>query len=170
MDECVFYWGSIIFIVCVDNGMLSRKSKHQLSNIAKELQDTKTSWVLGIHTSCPHWLNHRGYWSLLCQSSNKVHPSCFSKDSPCFQRISYLQQSLQLQMRCRQISYIAQTTSYLSQEHGEAIVYLVRYCLKTHHSGIKFATDQTKGFEFNVDADFCGNWDKQFASSNPSTK
>ena len=46
------------------------------------------------------------------------------------------------------------------QKHGEAIMYLVRNLLKTHHLEIKFTTDQTKSFECYVDADFCGNWDK----------
>ena len=55
------------------------------------------------------------------------------------------------------------------QEHGEAIVYLVKCLLKTHHLGIKFAPNQTKGFECYVDADFCGNWEKQFAPSDPNT-
>ena len=41
------------------------------------------------------------------------------------------------------------------QEHGEAIVYLVRYLLKTFYLRIKFALDQTEGFECYVDADFC---------------
>ena len=55
------------------------------------------------------------------------------------------------------------------QEHGKAIVYLVRYLLKTCHLGLNFAPDQTKGFKCYVDADFCGKWDKRFASSDPST-
>ena len=43
-------------------------------------------------------------------------------------------------------------------EHGEDIVFLVRYLLKTCHLGIKFAPNQTKSLEYYVDADFCRNW------------
>ena len=35
VDECVFYWGSVIFIAYVDNGMSLGKSEQQLSNITK---------------------------------------------------------------------------------------------------------------------------------------
>ena len=39
VDECVFYQGSVIFIVCVDDGMFLKNSERQLSNIMKKLQD-----------------------------------------------------------------------------------------------------------------------------------
>ena len=48
-------------------------------------------------------------------------------------------------------------------------MYLVRYLLKTHYLGIKFAPNQTKGFKGYVDADFCKNGGKLFASSDPTT-
>ena len=82
------------------------------------------------------------------------------------------------------LNYIAQTTwpniiysmhqcAHFSfdhhQVHGEANLYLVMCLLKAHHLGIKFAPDKTKGFKCYVDADFCGNWEKGFASSEFST-
>ena len=54
-------------------------------------------------------------------------------------------------------------------EHGEAIVYLVRYLRKTREIGLKFKPDSTYGFECYCDADFSGNWFKLIAHLDPST-
>jgi hypothetical protein len=55
------------------------------------------------------------------------------------------------------------------QSHGEAILYLVCYLKKTHDLGLKFKSDPKKGFECYCDANFSGNWNKGFASVDPST-
>eukprot|EP00956_Cyclotella_meneghiniana_P030555 scaffold77192_cov37-Cyclotella_meneghiniana.AAC.9 len=55
------------------------------------------------------------------------------------------------------------------KEHGEAILYLVRYLKKTRHLGLKFKPDESKGFDCYCDADFSGNWNSLFASADPST-
>ncbi len=55
------------------------------------------------------------------------------------------------------------------QSHGKAILYLVRYLKKTCNLGLKFKPDPKKGFECYCDADFSGNWNKEFASVDPST-
>ncbi len=82
------------------------------------------------------------------------------------------------------LNYLAQTTrpdimyvmhqiaKYLSdprQSHGEAILYLVHYLNKTRDLGLKFKPDPKKGFECYCDADFSGNWIREFAPVNPST-
>ncbi len=82
------------------------------------------------------------------------------------------------------LNYLAQTTSpdiiyathqiakYLSdprQSHGKAILYLVRYLKKTRDLGLKFKPDPKKGFECYCDADFSGNWNREFAPVDPST-
>ena len=82
------------------------------------------------------------------------------------------------------LNYLAQTTrpdimyathqiaKYSSDPrvpHGEAILYLVRYLKRTRDLGICFKPDPEKGFECFCDADFSGNWNKQFASVDPST-
>ena len=48
-------------------------------------------------------------------------------------------------------------------------MYLVRYIVKTFHLGMKFTSNQIKGFECYVNTNFCESWDKQFASFDPST-
>jgi hypothetical protein len=55
------------------------------------------------------------------------------------------------------------------QSHGKAILYLVRYLKKTHDLGLKFKPNPKKGFEWYCDANFSGNWNKAFASVDPST-
>jgi hypothetical protein len=64
-----------------------------------------------------------------------------------------------------------QIAKYLSdprQSHGEAILNLVSYLKKTRDQGLKFKPDFKKGFECYCDADFSGNWNKEFAPIDPS--
>jgi hypothetical protein len=81
------------------------------------------------------------------------------------------------------LNYLAQTTRpdimYVThqianysldprQSHGKAILYLVCYLKKMRDLGLKFKPDPKKGFECYCDADFSGNWNKAFASVDPS--
>eukprot|EP00804_Cyclotella_cryptica_P016390 CCRYP_004646-RB/>CCRYP_004646-RB protein AED:0.25 eAED:0.25 QI:0/-1/0/1/-1/0/1/0/202 len=43
------------------------------------------------------------------------------------------------------------------QEHGDAIVYIVKYLKATRHIGFRFKPDASKGFQCCCDADFAGN-------------
>ena len=54
-------------------------------------------------------------------------------------------------------------------EHGEAVVYIVKYLKATRHVGLQFKPDPSKGFQCYCDADFAGNWNKEFAPTDPST-
>ena len=54
-------------------------------------------------------------------------------------------------------------------EHGEAIVYIIKYLKATRHIGLRFQPDPSKGFQCYCDADFTGNWNREFASNDPST-
>ncbi|KAL7474046.1 hypothetical protein ACHAW6_000044, partial [Cyclotella cf. meneghiniana] len=54
-------------------------------------------------------------------------------------------------------------------EHGEAIVYIVKYLKATRHIGLRFKPDPSKGFQCYCDTDFAGNWNKEFAATDPST-
>jgi hypothetical protein len=65
-----------------------------------------------------------------------------------------------------------QITKYLldpRQSHGKAIFYLVHYLKKMRNHGLKFKPDSKKGFECYCDTNFSGNWNKAFASVDPST-
>ena len=64
---------------------------------------------------------------------------------------------------------VAKYSSDPRHSHGEAILYLVRYLKKTRDLGIRFKPNPGKGFECYCDADFSGNWNKQFAAVDPST-
>ncbi|KAL7484400.1 LOW QUALITY PROTEIN: hypothetical protein ACHAW6_010033, partial [Cyclotella cf. meneghiniana] len=54
-------------------------------------------------------------------------------------------------------------------EHGEAIVYIVKYLKATCHIGLCFNLDPSKGFQCYCNAGFAGNWNKEFAAMDPST-
>jgi hypothetical protein len=103
------------------------------------------------------------------------------KDSPKFEDCDF---NFQYRSIVGKINYLAQTTrpdilfathqiaKYSSdprREHGEAIIYLVRYLKKTRHIGLKFKPDPARGFECYCDADFSGNWNKELAPYDPST-
>eukprot|EP00804_Cyclotella_cryptica_P029762 CCRYP_015213-RA/>CCRYP_015213-RA protein AED:0.17 eAED:0.23 QI:0/0/0/1/1/1/2/0/173 len=64
---------------------------------------------------------------------------------------------------------VAKYSSDPRKEHGEAITYIVRYLKKTCHLGLKFRPNELKGFECYCNADFAGNWNKDFAQHDPST-
>ena len=82
------------------------------------------------------------------------------------------------------LNYLAQTTrpdilyavhscaKYSSDPrkiHGDAVMDIAMYLKGTRTLGIKFKPDPAKGFEAFVDADFCGNWNKAEAPTDPST-
>jgi hypothetical protein len=67
------------------------------------------------------------------------------------------------------VHQIAKFSSDPRKEHGEAIIYLMRYLMKTRDLGLRFKPDPTSGFECYCDADFAGNWHKDFAMYDPST-
>jgi hypothetical protein len=64
---------------------------------------------------------------------------------------------------------IANELSDPRQSHGEDILYLVCYLKKTCDLGLKFKIDPKKGFKCYCDADFSGNWNREFAPVDPST-
>jgi hypothetical protein len=99
------------------------------------------------------------------------------KDEPTFNLFNY-------RSAVSKLNYLAQTTrldimyamhqivKYLSdprQSHGEAILYLVHYLKKTWDLGLNFKPDPKKGLECYCDADFSGNWNREFAHVYPST-
>ena len=67
------------------------------------------------------------------------------------------------------VHQVAKYSADPRQEHGEAIVYIVKYLKATRHIGLHFKPDASKGFQCYCDADFAGNWSKEFAETDPST-
>ena len=53
-----------------------------------------------------------------------------------------------------------------SQEHEEAAKRICRYLLKTRDKGLVLRTDNSKGLECFVDADWAGSW-KHRSSNDP---
>ena len=67
---------------------------------------------------------------------------------------------------------VHQVTKYSSnprKEHGEAIIFIVKYLKAIRQLGLCFEPDPTKGLQCYCDVDFAGNWNKQFAMTDPST-
>ncbi len=64
---------------------------------------------------------------------------------------------------------IAKYSADPRKEHGEAILYLVKYLKRTKNLGLKFKPNPKQGFDCFCDADFSGNWNKLLAPTDPST-
>ncbi|KAL7474048.1 hypothetical protein ACHAW6_000046, partial [Cyclotella cf. meneghiniana] len=64
---------------------------------------------------------------------------------------------------------VAKYASNPRKEHGEAILYIVRYLIKTCDLGLHFKPDSTKGFYCYADADLSGEWNRDFAETYSST-
>ena len=67
------------------------------------------------------------------------------------------------------VHQIAKYSSCPNHEHGEGIVYLVRYLMRTQDLGFKFKPDPSNGFENYCDTNFSGNWLRSDAEYDPST-
>jgi len=67
------------------------------------------------------------------------------------------------------VHQIARFSSDPREPHGEAVLYLVRYLVKTCNLGIRFKPDPSKGFECYCNANFSGNWNKSLALLDPAT-
>jgi hypothetical protein len=87
---------------------------------------------------------------------------------PAVGKLNYLAQTTRLDIMYT-THQIAKYLSDCRQSHGEAILYLVCYLKKTQDQGLKFKPDPKKGFKCYCDADFSGNWNREFAPVDPST-
>ena len=67
------------------------------------------------------------------------------------------------------VHQVAKYSSDPRKEHGEAIIYIIKYLKAIRHIGLCFKPDHTKGFQCYCDADFAGYWNKQFTATDPST-
>ncbi len=83
-------------------------------------------------------------------------------------KLNYLAQTMRSNIMCA-MHQIAKFLSDPRQSHGKAILYLVCYFKKMRGLGLNFKPDSKKGFECYFDADFSGNWNKEFAPVDPST-
>jgi hypothetical protein len=67
------------------------------------------------------------------------------------------------------IHQVAKYSSNPRLEHGKASICIVKYLKATHHIGLSFKPDPSKGFQCYCNADFAGNWNKEFAAADPNT-
>ncbi|KAL7482344.1 hypothetical protein ACHAW6_008012 [Cyclotella cf. meneghiniana] len=64
---------------------------------------------------------------------------------------------------------VAKSSSNPRQEHGKAIIYIIRYLIKTRDLSHHFKPDPSKDFYCYADADFSVEWSKDFVKLDPST-
>ena len=83
-------------------------------------------------------------------------------------KLNYLAQTTRPDIM-QAVHSIAKFVSNPRKKHGEAVMYLYMYLNKARDIGLKFKPDPTKGFEDYCDADFIGQYDKEYSTVDPST-
>ncbi|KAL7474652.1 hypothetical protein ACHAW6_000616, partial [Cyclotella cf. meneghiniana] len=197
IDECVFYCDDVIFIVYVDDGIFLGPDDRKLTNVIKEMKKTGLDIedqgrpadyqsILQIHSralidSIVNDVNIGDAYTKPAPANASMQLHAF-KVSPKFSECKF---NFNYHSVARKLNYLGQTTrgnilfathqiaKYSSdpmKEHGEAIIYLVRYLKNKRHLGLKFHPDCSEGFEYYCDADFLGNWNRDHAQIDPSTE
>jgi len=204
IDECVFYRGSLVFLVYVDDGIFVSLDGSSIDSVIKELMDTNLKLedqghpadYVGVNIKKLEDESYEFTQPALTQQIIKdvgLDPKSATKPIPmCAQRLlhHHLDSPLHDESKFKyrsvigKLNYLAQCTrpdivyavhqcarfsSNPRREHTEAVVYICRYLKGTPELGLHFKPDVTKSFECYADADYCGNWSKSFADTDPST-
>lgn len=83
-------------------------------------------------------------------------------------KLNFLEKSTRAELAFA-VHQCARFTSNPKRSHGEAVKRIGRYLLKTRNEGMIIKPDTNASFDCYVDADFCGNWDKETAPTDPDT-
>ncbi|KAL7486134.1 hypothetical protein ACHAW6_011728 [Cyclotella cf. meneghiniana] len=173
IDECIFYCDVIIIIefVYVDDGLFFGNCDDILTFIINQLkkaglniedQDHPSDYVgVNIKKTCD-WTYEFTQCALIDAITDGVDiGNSYTWPVPA-------KVSLQLHAFCDSPKLNGTSSVAQIQEHGEAIVYIIKYLKATRHIGLLFKPDSSKGFQCYCDADFAGNWNKEFAATDPS--
>ncbi|KAL7475408.1 hypothetical protein ACHAW6_001324 [Cyclotella cf. meneghiniana] len=181
IDECVFYREDVIFIVYVDDGIFLGQSDDQLTGIIKELTEIGLEVEDQGHPADYVGVNIKRLYDGSYAFSQKTLIDAIIADVGLTPN-DYKEWNYRSVVG--KLNYLAQTSrpdilyathmaaKYASnprKEHGEAIMYIVRYLIKTRNVGLHFKPDSSKGFYCYADADFSGEWNRDFAETDPST-
>ena len=205
VDECVFYRGTTIFIVYVDDGLVLDTSGKNLDGFVQELRNADLdvddqgdpSDYVGVNIN----KDPMGYLNFTQQAlidsiiedvgltkSKRIRttPGKSSQQLHAFSNSQSFEEfhSFNFRSAVGKLNYLGQTTrpdivaathmiaKYShnpKKEHGDAIIHQVQYLKGTRHIGLRFKPEPSKGFEVYCDADFAGNWNKEYAQHDPST-
>ena len=83
-------------------------------------------------------------------------------------KLNYLAQISQPDI-CYAVHQCAKYSSNPHTEHKEAIIYLAKYPNSTHGLDFWLLPSKSKSIECFADANFCGNWVKDFTDVDPAT-
>ncbi|KAL7475458.1 hypothetical protein ACHAW6_001370 [Cyclotella cf. meneghiniana] len=188
INECMLYREDIIFIVYVDDGIFLGKSDDQLTGIIKELTDiglevkdhgNQTDYM-GINIKClPDGSYTFSQKALINTIINDVGltPSDHTKPIPakCRQRLHGFLDSPPFKQDWN-YSSVVDKLNYLAQTSQPDILYatymVAKYASnprKEHDMGLHFKPNSSKGFYCYADADFAGEWNRDFAQNNLRT-
>ena len=99
---------------------------------------------------------------------NPLHDKSNSQYQSVIGKLKYLYQCTR-----PDIVYAVHQRAHLSsnphKDHTSAVEYIARYLKGNLGLGISFKPDISKIFECFADADYCGNWSRSFAETDPST-
>eukprot|EP00804_Cyclotella_cryptica_P025617 CCRYP_002840-RA/>CCRYP_002840-RA protein AED:0.13 eAED:0.13 QI:0/0/0/0.5/1/1/2/0/290 len=191
----MFYLDDITFIVYVDDGLFFGSDDDTLSLLIKKLRDSGLNIEDQGHPADYVRVNIRKthdstYEFTIIDDVNigdlytKPVPAKVTLQLHAFQDSPKFQGNFNYRSAVGELNYLGQTTrsdimyavhqvaKYSTdprQEHGKAIVYIVKYLKATCHISLLFKPNASKGFQCYCDADFAGNWNKEFTETDPST-
>ena len=202
IDDCVFYRGTTIFIVYVDDGIFIGDTDNQILEIIAQLQGlglkiedqghpadyvgvsikrmkkggiefTQRALIdsiiadVGLKGTITKPVPAKSHITLLAHKDQPKFSLGFDYRSVTG-KLNYLAQTSRPDIMYA-VHQIAKFSADPRMPHGEAIIYLVRYLMRSRDIGIRFSPNPSKGFECFCDADFAGNWNKDVAEHDPST-
>ena len=202
IDDCVFYRGTTIFIVYVDDGIFIGDTDNQILEIIAQLQGlglkiedqghpadyvgvsikrmkkggiefTQRALIdsiiadVGLKGTITKPVPAKSHITLLAHKDQPKFSLGFDYRSVTG-KLNYLAQTSRPDIMYA-VHQIAKYSADPRMPHGEAIIYLVRYLMRSRDIGIRFSPNPSKGFECFCDADFAGNWNKDVAEHDPST-
>jgi hypothetical protein len=198
IDDCVFFRDDIIFMVYVDNGIFlgndDQEAIKEIQDVGLNIEDQgHPADYVGVNIKKLQDGSYAFTQRALIDSiiddvglknaKVKPVPARVSLQLHAFKDEPPFDLNFNYRSAVGKLNYLAQTTrpdimyathqiaKYLldpRQSHGKAILYLVCYLKKMRDLGFKFKSDPKEGFECYCDANFSGNWNKAFASVDPS--
>ena len=202
INECVYYKGSMIYILYTDDSVLAGPDREEINDTIKQMQEVARiepegdiTDFLGVKIerkgeaeyilSQPQIIDQiiSGLQLDKQASSTKDIPMKSSAildkgdGQPAFDghfhyqsiigKLRYLKKG-----SCPELVYTVHQCAWFSsdpkKQHGDTLKWIGRYLISTNHKGMSLKPDLSKSFEAFVNADFCGNWKKEYRAD-PAT-
>ena len=204
IDECVFYKGSMIYILYTDDSILAGPNREEIDSTIKQMQEVvriepqgDITDFLGVNIerkskgeyvlTQPQLIDQiiSGLRLDKSASSTKDIPMKSSAildkgtGQPAFDgyfhyrsiigKLGYLEKGSRPELAYA-VHQCARFSSEPKKQHADALKWIGRYLISTDCKGMSLKPDLSKSFEVFGDADFCGNWKKEYRADPASVR